>query len=105
MLTLLAPLGPVLPRALFGGYGLYLDGRIFAIIAWGRLYFRTDAATREAFLRAGGEPFVYQGRGGPVEMPYSTPPPQADSTAALLPWAERGVAAARRVGQAKRKRR
>jgi DNA transformation protein len=95
----------VTPRALFGGYGLYLDGRIFAIIAWNRLYFRTDARTKEAFRRAGGEPFVYQGRGGPVEMPYSTPPPDAVTTESLLPWAERGVAAAGRVAQTKRSKR
>jgi DNA transformation protein len=92
----------VAPRVLFGGYGLYLDGRIFAIIAWNRLYFRTDASTKAAFQRAGGEAFVYQGRGGPVEMPYSTAPPEATTTATLLPWAERAVAAARRVAQSKR---
>lgn len=108
-LTLLAPLGPVTSRAMFGGFALYLDGIVFAIIAWESLYFRTDAETKERFRKAGGEVFVYQARGRTVELPYSTAPPPrgggADSTASIMPWAELGLAAARRVAKAKRGKR
>jgi DNA transformation protein len=38
ILELLAALGPVIARAMFGGYGLYLDGRMFALICNGALY-------------------------------------------------------------------
>lgn len=104
-LALLTPLGPVTARAMFGGHGLYLEGRIFAIIAWDRLYFRTDAETKADFARAGGAAFVYEGRGKAVEMPYSTAPEAAMSSAeTLLPWAELAVAASRRVAQAKARR-
>ena len=99
---MLAPLGPVTGRAMFGGFGLYLDGVIFAIIAWEQLYFRTDAATKDRFRKAGGEVFVYEARGRTVELPYSTAPPPADSTASVMPWAELGLAAAKRVASAKR---
>jgi len=104
-LSLLLPLGPVEARPMFGGWGLYLEGTIFALIAWERLYFRVDPESKPAFLRAGGEPFVYQGARGPVEIDYCTPPAAAlRSSARLLPWAERGLAAARRVAAAKARR-
>jgi len=101
-LTLLAPLGPVTGRAMFGGFALYLDGIAFALIAWERLYFRTDAQTRERFRKAGGTIFAYAARGRTVELPYCTAPPPGDTTASVMPWAELGLAAARRVAQAKR---
>jgi DNA transformation protein len=102
---LLAPLGPVTARAMFGGHGLYLDGIIFALIAWDRLYFRTDAQTKERFRKAGGEVFAYEARGRTVDLPYSTAPPPGDTTASVMPWAELAVAAAKRVAKAKRSKR
>ena len=36
-------------RAMFGGYGVYQDDCIFAIIADDRLYFKTDPITRAEF--------------------------------------------------------
>ena len=104
-LGLLLPLGPVEPRRLFSGHGLYLEDRIFAITYHDELYFRVDGESRAAFLAAGGAPFTYQGRHGVVELPYCTPPAAAlRSSARLLPWAERGLAAARRVAAAKARR-
>jgi DNA transformation protein len=41
---------------MFGGFGLYLDGRFFAVISDGVLYFRTDDATRERYLARDMEP-------------------------------------------------
>ena len=90
---------------MFGGFCLYLDGIAFALIAWEKLYFRTDAATKARFAEAGGEVFRYPMRGRAVELPYSTAPPPADSVASVMPWAELGVAAAKRVAKAKRKKR
>ena len=101
-LSLLLPLGPVEARHFFGGQGLYLEGRIFAFVMGDSLYIKVDAETKPAFLKAGGEPFVYEGKRGPVEVAYCTPPASAlASSAKLLPWAERGLAAARRAAAAK----
>jgi DNA transformation protein len=52
VLESLAPL-PVTARAMFGGYGLYLEGGYFGLIAEGRLYFRTNEATRPYYVRRG----------------------------------------------------
>jgi len=102
MAALLAPLGPLRVRALFGGYGLYLEERIFAITGWGRLWFKVDAETRQRFLAAGGKAFVYPGSRGPVEMSYCTPPPEAlESFERLVPWAELALQAAARAAAAK----
>jgi DNA transformation protein len=51
----LAPL-PVRARALFGGYGLYLDDAFLGVISGARLYFRTDDLTRPDYEDAGMTP-------------------------------------------------
>jgi DNA transformation protein len=97
-LGLLLPLGDVRPRAMFGGWGLYLDGVMFALIAYETLYLKVDARTKAAFAAAGGAPFEYEREGRkPVEMSYWTLPDEhMAESGALLPWAELAVAAARR---------
>lgn len=48
-------------RAMFGGYGLYggegSHAVFFGIIFKGRLYFKTDVATRAAYVQKGMKPF------------------------------------------------
>lgn len=100
-LDLFAPLGPVRPRRMFGGLGLYLGGAMFAIgdpDEW-RLWLKVDGATRPAFQAAGGEPFVYLGRDRrEVSLSYWSPPPEAlDDAEGMLPWARLAVEAARRA--------
>lgn len=89
---------------MFGGYGLSLDGTTFAIITRReRLFFKVDGETRAAFDKAGGKPFTYQrptkdGGTRTVSMSYcEAPGGTLASTKRLMPWAERGVAAAKRA--------
>jgi DNA transformation protein len=92
---LLGSLGPVRSRAMFGGYGFYADGMFVALIAFDRLYLKADEHTRERFAAAGGEPFVYAGKGKPVTMSYWTVPPEAmESPALMAPWARLALQAA-----------
>ena len=128
-LELLAPLGAVRARRMFGGHGLYCDDLFFALIASNRLYLKADAATEPAFAAAGGEPFVYLppprpllrsvrppegeqgnlGRPGvslgqrkPITMSYWTAPPAAmESPAEMQPWARLALAAALRARAAR----
>lgn len=44
-------------RAMFGGYGLYRSEIFFGIIHKGRLYFKTDEASRETYRQRGMKPF------------------------------------------------
>jgi len=92
-------------RAMFGGWGIYYGGMMFGLIAEGRLYLKTDEASRPAFQAEGCEPFLYDSGKGkpPIAMSYWTPPTDAsDDSHALLPWARRAVEAAQRA-QAKKK--
>ena len=105
VVALLTPLGPVRARRMFGGWGIYHEDLMFALIAWDRLFFRTDEATKDRFAEAGSEPFVYDGKGKPVEMPYwEAPAGSLETPDTLLPWGELGLKAARRVRKAKKGR-
>jgi DNA transformation protein len=97
VLALLTPHGDIRARAMFGGYGLYLDGMIFAIIVKDRLYFKTDAETRPRFVRTGSKPFSYLRAGEKaVSMSYYEAPPRTmNSARAIMPWMELATIAAR----------
>jgi DNA transformation protein len=89
-------------RAMFGGYGIYRDDRIFAIIVDDRLYFKTDAATRGEFEAKGLGPFTYIMRGKPVTMPYFEAPPEVfEEPDTMRHWARLAYDAAGRSGKAK----
>lgn len=49
-------------RAMFGGYGFYISGKIFAIIAAGRLYFKANEASIPDFKKYGCKPFHYSSK-------------------------------------------
>lgn len=107
VLGLLLPLGPVRARRMFGGWGVYHEDVMFALIAADRLYLKVDGETDARFAAAGGAPFTYARRDGPrVVMSYREAPAGAlAGPAALLPWAELGLQAARRARAARRPKR
>lgn len=57
LLEKLAKFGEPSARFMFGGWGLYLDGVIIAIVADEVLYLKVDGTTRAAFEEAGSAPF------------------------------------------------
>ncbi len=96
-LDLLQPLGPVTLRRMFGGYGLFHERVMFALIAFEQLYFKVDAETEGTFAASDTQAFVYQGKTKPITMSYRSAPSQAmEEPESLLPWAHLAVAAARR---------
>ena len=44
-------------RGMFGGYGMYEGSKFFGIISKGRLYFKTDKNSRNAYIEQGMRPF------------------------------------------------
>lgn len=97
-LELLAPLGAVRAKRMFGGHGFYIDELFIALIAGERLYLKADAETKADFAAAGSTPFVYDGGAKPITMSYCAAPPEAlESPAAMAPWAQRAIAAALRA--------
>lgn len=100
---LLAPLGSVRVKRMFGGHGLYVDEVFVAIIANDDLYLKTDDTSRAAFEAAGCRPFEFQtADGNSVAMSYWSAPAEAmDSPAQMLPWAREALASALRARASK----
>ncbi|GAC1316396.1 MAG: hypothetical protein NVS3B11_00010 [Collimonas sp.] len=99
---LLAPLGVVNARRMFGGHGIYYDNVMIGLVADGTLFLKTDEETRPQFAAAGCRPFVTESRGRSIEMSYWSAPEDAmDAAAAMAPWARLAYAAAMRKANAK----
>ncbi len=97
VLKTLAPLGEVRPKRMFGGYGLFLDDTMFALITRGEeLFLKADEVNRDDFLA--------RGAGSHGKMPYYAAPPEAvGDWSAMEPWARGAVAAAQRGKKSKKK--
>lgn len=95
-------------RAMFGGYGIYQDDCMFALIADDRLYFKADDTTRAGFEAKGLRPFTYGARGKTMTMQYYEAPPDVfEEHEAMRTWVQKAYGAAVRARQARapRKRR
>jgi DNA transformation protein len=79
--------------AMFGGFGLYADGRFFGIFHRGRLYFKTSDATREAYLARGMKRFAPRGK-ATLSAYLEVPADVIEDTAQLETWARDAVEAA-----------
>jgi DNA transformation protein len=90
---------PVNVRRLFGGYGLYLEGAFFGVIAEGRLYFRTDERSRTDYT-ARGMPALqpkFRPRGPKtVDRNFEVPSDVRNSPDELRAWALRAAATQKR---------
>ena len=77
-------------RAMFGGHGLYIGDAFFGIVHKGSLYFRTDEASRPAYVKAGSRPFNPKGK---IELHryYEVPSEVLEDAEELLIWAKRAT--------------
>ena len=106
VLELLAPLGAVAARRMFGGYGLFLDGLMFAIVVEDVVWFKTDLQNRERFVALGELPFTYLRAGKPAQLHFYRAPNEAfEAPYTLLPWARSAFESALRASRAKAARR
>jgi DNA transformation protein len=98
ILALLMPVGPARARRMFGGHGIFMDDVMFALVARGKLYLKVDPSSEPEFKSAGAAPFTYRRQGRETAMSYwSVPDGALDDMAALAPWADLALAAARRA--------
>ena len=83
-------------RAMFGGYGLYLDGAIFGIITDdGELRFKVADSNRAQYEAAGSSPFVYTGHKDrkPTVMQYWLVPEEVQEDRELVKeWVRQSAA-------------
>jgi DNA transformation protein len=93
----LADRGEVRARAMFGGYGLYLDDRIIALWDAGALYLKTDPVTAPLFAAEGLPPFSYRKATGDVTvMSYYRVSDSWETPETMAPWATLAVESAKR---------
>lgn len=81
MLEVLRPAGVVSSRSMFGGFGLFESGTMFALLdSDGRLFFRVDSSTQARYEDAGSQQHN--------PMPYfEVPVDVLDDDSQLLEWA------------------
>jgi DNA transformation protein len=103
VLDLVAPLGEVTARAMFGGHGIYAEGVMFGLLDGDELFLKTDGVTREIFVAAGCRQWIYVNKKARMENTgYFRPPDGAhEDPDAMLPWARLALDAALRVRAAK----
>ncbi len=102
-IELLGDLGAVAPRRMFGGWGLYVQGCMFALIADEVLYLKVDAESRPLFEAEGLQPFTYEARGKRQALGYFQPPDTAmEDRVEMRPWARAAADAAFRAAAARK---
>ena len=93
---LLTGAGPCVPKRMFGGWGISIDGLTIAILAdlgkGEKLWLKASDGTRAQFEAAGAERFTYTMSRNGVSAPrgmnyYSAPEEAMDSPDAMVPWA------------------
>ena len=104
VVDLMQSIGPVSAKAMFGGYGIFLDGLMFGLIADNVLYLKADKETENEFKAMGLEPFTYYKKGKPFKMSYYQAPEEAlESGEEMSHWAARAHSTALRVASKKKK--
>ncbi|MFZ3035217.1 MAG: TfoX/Sxy family protein [Parvibaculum sp.] len=86
-------LGPIRPRRMFGGMGLYLDDMMFGVVFGEELYFKIDDRNRRDYEDEGMGPFTYEmsnGKTGSLNY-YEVPERLYDDGDELAEWARKSV--------------
>lgn len=91
VVELMASWAPVQARRMFGGYGVYRDGLMFAILIEETLYFKVDDESEPVFAQRGLARFSYESKGRTASLRYCQAPPEAyDEPAHMAAWARLG---------------
>jgi len=98
-------LGPISVRKMFGGYGVYHNGLMFALVSDDTLYLKADAVNVDRFEELGLGPFEYRKQGKVMKLSYYLAPDVVmdDCDQAAL-WGRRSCEAALRTHAPKRKK-
>lgn len=100
VLDLLDGLGAATARAMFGGYGIYVEGTIIGLVIDDRLYLKVDDQNRSSFEQAKSVPFTYHNKksGKDQAMSYwSVPDHVLDDAGAMVEWGRRSLDASLRA--------
>src|SRR3954469_6576360 len=93
VLDRLSGLGKITAQPMFGGWGIYWEGVIFAIQYGDRLHFKVDDRLKADFEAMGMGPFRPNER-QTLKSYYEVPPEVLADSEALLSWAGEAIRAA-----------
>lgn len=96
---LFAVFGPVDVRRMFGGVGIFVEGRMIALVSREVIYLKADAETIPDFEPEGLAPFSYATRNGERKLTsyWRMPERLYDDAEELARWARAAHAAALRA--------
>lgn len=96
ILDLLQPIGNIMARKMFGGFGIYKDNIFFALIINNILYFKVDENNRSLYEAHDSEPFSYEGKNKKIiTMSYwEVPINVLEDDTKLKQWVQQAVNAA-----------
>jgi len=102
VLELMADIPGIGKRAMFGGFGIYRDGLMFALIADEQLYFKASDHLAEDFTALGLQPLLYESKGKAVSLKYYQAPESVfEQSEQMLLWADKAYQCALRAAMAK----
>jgi DNA transformation protein len=85
---------------MFGGYGMYHDGIMFALVADDVLYLKTDEVNRPKFEARNLSPFLYARKDKVISMSYNEAPGEVlDDPDEMAYWACSAIEASRRAAR------
>ena len=102
---LFSEFGPVDVRRMFGGQGVFVDGRMIALIAREVIHLKADAETIPEFEKERLGPFTYATKDGEHKLTsyWRMPERLYDDPEELAQWARRAHAAAIRAAARREK--
>ncbi|THB76773.1 MAG: TfoX family protein [Desulfobulbaceae bacterium] len=103
VVDLMQSVGPVNVKSMFGGFGIFLHGVMFALLYESVLYFKVDHEIEDEFKQRGLEPFRYTQRGKEMKMSYYQAPEETiEDEDEMNHWAVKAYDAALRAASKKK---
>ena len=102
IVDLLQLIGPVESKSMFGGFGMFLEGLMFGLVAGNELYLKVDTRNPQDYEDLGLQAFSFEKNGRQFKMSYYQAPEEAMEDAELLSdWASNAYDAAMRAAAKK----
>ena len=104
VVDLMQSIGPVNAKRMFGGYGLFLDDLMFALISNGLLYLKADIENKDSFINNNLTAFTYMKKAKECKLAYYQAPEEVlEDSDIMHNWIQSSYAAALRAATKKSK--
>ncbi len=104
IVDLMQSMGPIYSKSMFGGYGIFLDGLMFGLVADNVLYLKTDTQTENNFISKNLEAFTYAKKNKTFKMNYYQAPEETlEDAEQMNHWANTAYSVAIRAAEKKKK--